>query len=216
MTKLTLLIPCVLSTALLSSNLIQAETFEVTITNITAGQVLTPPLTFTHNSQISLFKVGQQAPEYLAPLAEDGNSGIFSGIDALPQVNSVNIAEGPILPGQSITFNIDANAEYPLITVAGMLASSNDALLSIHDQKLDFSFDSSTYNGVVYDAGTERNSENCDFIPGPPCGNGGVRDTDGAEGFVHIHSGIHGIDSLSPEKYSWNNPAAHINIKRVK
>ena len=46
---------------------------------------------------------------------------------------------------------------------------------------------------AAYDAGSEYNSEDCAFIPGPPFGNGGVRDTDGAEGYVQILSGIHGI-----------------------
>jgi len=79
---------------------------------------------------------------------------------------------------------------------------------------LDFGSGQHIYPATVYDAGSERNSEDCQYIPGPPCGNGGVRDTAGAEGFVHVHNGIHGVSSLSAQTYSWHNPGAVITIKR--
>jgi hypothetical protein len=44
----------------------------------------------------------------------------------------------------------------------------------------------------------------------------GVRDTTGAEGYVHIHSGIHGIGDLEPAQADWNNPVAIVKIQRVK
>ncbi len=59
------------------------------------------------------------------------------------------------------------------------------------------------------------NSEDCIYIPGPPCGNPGVRDTDGAEGFVHVHPGIHGIADLVPAAHDWRNPVALITIERI-
>lgn len=79
---------------------------------------------------------------------------------------------------------------------------------------MDFGSGQHIYPATVYDAGSERNSEDCQYIPGPPCGNGGVRDTAGAEGFVHVHNGIHGVSSLSAQTYSWHNPGAVITIKR--
>jgi hypothetical protein len=78
------------------------------------------------------------------------------------------------------------------------------------------SWEATVVNATAYDAGSEANSEDCDFIPGPPCGNGGVRDTDGAEGYVYIHSGIHGIGGLDPAEFDWLNPVATVKIERVK
>jgi len=49
----------------------------------------------------------------------------------------------------------------------------------------------------------------------PPCGNKFFRDTAGAEGFVHVHSGIHGIGDLDPETLDWHNPVAEVTIRRV-
>jgi hypothetical protein len=68
------------------------------------------------------------------------------------------------------------------------------------------------YLSPAYDAGSETNNEDGNFIPGPPFGNGGVRDTGSAEGYVHIHSGVHGIADLAPEMYDWENPVAKIEI----
>jgi len=57
-------------------------------------------------------------------------------------------------------------------------------------------------------------------IPGPnfvECGGpgkGGV--AGGGEGFVHIHSGIHGVGDLKPALRDWNNPMALITVRRVR
>ena len=63
---------------------------------------------------------------------------------------------------------------------------------------------------------SEENNEDCAFIPGPPCNNPHVRATDKAEGFVHIHSGIHGGTILIPARDDWRNPVAKIIVTRVK
>jgi hypothetical protein len=37
------------------------------------------------------------------------------------------------------------------------------------------------------------------------------------EGYVHIHTGIHGIgDLLTAAMYDWRNPVAEITIRRTK
>lgn len=211
----TILASVITSNALLFG-ISYADTFEVTITNATMGQVLTPPIAITHNSNAVLFVLGQAAPGYLIPLAEDGDTSAFTGIEQHVDIEAVHQESSPVLPGKSVTFSIEASVETPLISIAGMFASSNDAFASIYSQPLDFSFDSNKYNATVYDAGSERNSENCEFIPGPPCGNGGVRDLENAEGFVYIHSGIHGIASLEAQTYDWNNPGIVVKIKRIQ
>jgi len=198
----------------LASGMVQAESFTVTITNATASQVITPPLLVTHNDQVALFNLGQPAPDYLVPLAEGGDTSVFDGVDDLQEVSSVVLADGPILPGHSASFSIETDSEHPLLTVAAMLATSNDAFIALNGQPLDFAASSQSYNATVYDAGSESNSEDCQFIPGPPCGNPGVRDTGGAEGFVYVHSGLHGSGDLQPSIYSWNNPGAVISVTR--
>lgn len=201
------------SVSLLLNSMALAETFDVTITNVTAGQVLTPPVVVTHNSDIQLFTLGEVAPNFLTKLAEDGDTSSFVGADGLDEVSDVAIADGAVMPGQSVTLTVETTQEHPLLSLAGMFASSNDAFVALNSTSLEFVAHSTMYNANVYDAGSEANSEDCQFIPGPPCGNGGVRDTENAEGFVHIHSGLHGIKDLQPSQYGWSYPGAVIMVE---
>ena len=69
----------------------------------------------------------------------------------------------------------------------------------------------------AYDSGTEMNDELCANIPaGGSCGGTGFDpDRTAAEGYVHVHRGIHGVGpDLSPETYDWRNPVARIVITR--
>ena len=199
---------------LLAGGIAQAESFTVTITNATANQVITPPVLITHDSGVGLFDLGQAAPDYLVPLAEGGDISAFANADDLDEVSSVVLAGGPIPPGHSASFSIETDNGHPLLTVAAMLASSNDAFIAVNGQPLDFGASSQQFDARVYDAGSEFNSEDCRFIPGPPCGNPGVRDTAEAEGFVYVHSGLHGTGDLQPSIYSWNNPGAVVTVTR--
>jgi hypothetical protein len=67
---------------------------------------------------------------------------------------------------------------------------------------------------VAYDAGSEANTELCEHIPGPPCGNQ-ARMLTGAEGFVHVHRGIHGVGDLNEAAMDWNNPVVKVVIEKM-
>jgi hypothetical protein len=70
----------------------------------------------------------------------------------------------------------------------------------------------------AYDAGSEGNNEDCGFVPGPACpaASGNMRDVAGAEGFAHVHNGVHGIVDLEPSAHEWRNPVAHVTVKRIR
>ncbi|MDX1630999.1 MAG: spondin domain-containing protein, partial [Thermoanaerobaculia bacterium] len=102
----------------------------------------------------------------------------------------------------------------PLISAVGMLVTTNDAF---------FGLDSVDVIGgrwwirtaaPAYDAGSEADTESCSDIPGPPCMNPGVRVTEGAEGYVHVHQGIDGTGDLDPAIWDWHNPVVSIQIIR--
>jgi hypothetical protein len=194
-----------------------ADTYEVTIVNGTRGQIITPPLVATHNANVALFTVGRPAPEFLHTLAEDGDTtATVNAAMATPEVHAVVTGDGPIGPGENITLTVESTDAFPLLTVAAMLASSNDAFIALHSIALPTSAAAAVHTAPVYDAGTEANTESCATIPGPPCGNAGVRDTEGAEGFVHVHSGIHGLGDLSPAMHDWRNPGAYVTVRRTE
>ncbi|MFZ5863930.1 MAG: spondin domain-containing protein [Nitrospirota bacterium] len=189
--------------------------YAVTITNLTRGQVLTPPVVIVHNRQFTLFTPGEPARPELARLAEDGMTQPL--LDLLGTEHGVYQTQvGSVIPpGASTTVEIEISGPFRLLTAAGMLASTNDGFYAVEDIKVSEK-GSMEVDADAYDAGSEANNESCAFIPGPPCGHPGVRDTVGAEGFVHIHAGIHGLADLVPAMHDWRNPVAQVTIERIR
>jgi hypothetical protein len=190
--------------------------YRVTITNITREQIISPPILVSHNRKFQLFELGKPAPRGLAALAEDGDTEPLEAyLDSLDSVYDYNVAGGGIMPGKSVTIEIKTKRGFRYLSAAGMLVITNDAFFAMRSVYAR-SWGNTVTDVRAYDSGTEVNSEDCAFIPGPPCGSGGVRDTDGAEGYVYTHSGIHGVASLDSDGYDWNNPVATVMIERVK
>ena len=196
--------------------------YEVTITNLTRGQVFSPPIVISHNRHFSLFTLGDAASVELAALAEEGDSGPLADLirDFYPKFRSA-AAGGPIPPGESasVILEISKRGNSSLISVAGMLVTTNDAFFAGRNIWLP-GRDKVMVEAVAYDAGSEENTEECNDIPGPPCDepppNENQNPTEGAEGYVHVHAGIHGIGSeVNPADHDWNNPVAKITIRRI-
>jgi len=193
--------------------------YTVTITNLTYDQIISPPVVVVHDGQFSLFDPGQPAGGELAALAEDGMTGPLVGLLEVSQgVADYAVAAGGIPPAASISVEVQIQGSAKMLSVAGMLVSTNDAFVGLDGLALPFGlFNSSrgmTADAHAYDAGSEANTESCDHIPGPPCGNPGMRVTDGAEGFIHVHRGIQGTGDLDATMKDWNNPVARIRIER--
>lgn len=190
-----------------------AQTYEVTITNLTKGQVLSPPIVYTHRHSFDLFTPGEEAIPELAGVAEDAaNDPLVALLSAEPKVADVGVGGGLVPPGESITVRVKAWGRARYITSLGMLVTTNDAFFAA--EKRVPAFSNTTY-ATAWDAGSEANTQDCDHIPGPPCFNGGVRVEDGAEGFVYVHAGIQDRGSLSAADHDWRNPVAKIKIRHV-
>jgi hypothetical protein len=196
--------------------------YRVTITNITREQIMSPPIVISHNKDFQLFNLGSEAPPGLAELAEGGMTGPLSAyldpMDSVYDYNDQSEEGGPILPGTSVTIQITTKKGFQEISAAGMLVGTNDAFFAVRGVKVRSKGDMAV-DARAYDAGTEVNNELCDYIPGPPCANGNnERAVADAEGFVYIHSGVHGINDtggLNPA-YDWHNPVATIMVEKVK
>ncbi len=190
-----------------------ASSFEVTITNLTKGQIISPPVVAAHDPAVAIFSAGQPASDELAALAEDADNG---GLVGLLESIGADVAQGDgvILPGGSATIRIDASRGNRVLSAVGMLVTTNDTFFGLNSQRLRSR--TQTTRVVAYDAGSEANNESCAFIPGPPCGNPFQRDTEEAEGFVHIHNGVHGIADLVPSRHDWRNPVVQVTVKRVR
>ena len=190
--------------------------YAVTITNLTRGQILTPPVVTSHNQDFTLFTPGAPASSELATLAEDGVTGpLLALLATLPTVYDSAVSTGPVLPGHSVTVEITTSGKFNAISAVGMLATTNDGIFAVKGVTAP-KRGGVTVEAEAYDAGSEANTESCAFIPGPPCGHPGVRDTADAEGYVHIHAGIHGIGNLTPAIHDWRNPVAQVTIHRIR
>ena len=191
------------------------NTYEVTITNITKGQIFTPILAATHTGRVAIFELGEAASDALATVAESGDtSKLNAALSGSNQVADIQSVGGLIGPGESATIEISAPYRVRKLSLAGMLIPTNDALVALRSVNLPGFKRQRTFFARSYDAGSENNDELCASIPGPPtlCNGEGVSAADG-EGFVHIHSGIHGIGDLNPSERDWNDPVARIKVK---
>jgi len=208
------------------------KTYHVKVTNTTAHHVITPPTVVAHNGRYKMFEVTQPASEEVATMAETGNPGPLS-MAASEDGNVYSVEVGMSLneetgmmeptvipPGHSLVVTIEAPRR-AFFTVAGMLATTNDAFMASVNIKAPRVHRYAYGHGMTYDAGSEMNNESCDYIPGPPCNNGvnmranGVDPETGMmmnEGFVTIHNGVHGVGDLMPKHLDWRGPTAMISI----
>ena len=193
-------------------------TYEVSITNLTPGQPLSPIFMATHLKGAGpLYTLGQPASADLAALAEDADAAGLMGAwnpETNASVSEVQFAKsdiGPILPGKTVTATFTVSGQARYLSLASMLVNTNDAFIGANGVEL--------YNRrltlVGYDAGSEANTEDCAYVPGPPCGGHVHDDTNEAEGFVHVHAGIHGGSGLDPAQHDWRNPVAIMVIERL-
>ena len=218
------LIGVVALVALLTGSLISANEnneemmVEVSITNLTRGQILSPVFVARHDASAGpLYTLGSRATPALAKMAEDADaSGLMEAWhpddnDGIAEAKVVALNDGPIPPGKTVKMHFDIDDGKSKMSFASMLVSTNDAFIGASG--LDLS-KSRTIMLNAYDSGSEANSENCAYIPGPPCGNH-VHDRASSEGFVHVHAGVHGGNGsgLDPATHDWHNPTARLTIK---
>ncbi len=191
-----------------------AENYLVSITNATMGQTFTPRLVATH-TEGNFFVVGDPALPEIATIAESGDvSPAMTLLETAGDlVTDVTVGDGLLGPGETQEITIEGNPG-DLLTLIAMLIPTNDAFTAVNAYPLPVS-GSSTLTTVAYDAGSETNDEDCANIPGPVCGGAGDSPDDEGEGFVHVHSGIHGIADLPSATYDWRNPVAKVTITKL-
>lgn len=216
-----------------------ARDYEVTITNLTAGQPLTPPVIATHRGRHQVFDVGQPASVGVREIAENGNSApLLAQLAADPFDRVSAFAEsgdGPLVPegtpgsamfGDEVTMAIRGGPRDRLSWVS-MLVCTNDGFTGVDSLRLPGKVGKRTKARTDgYDARTELNTEDyADIVP--PC-QGLVGDSSGepgtgtsnpalAEGGVIAHhAGIDGtLDDLDAAVHGWSDPVARIRVERI-
>lgn len=188
----------------------------VEITNLTYGQILAPPVVAIHSVGAHIFEAGAPASDGLATLAEDGDGSVLMAeLMSDSRMSHVMSGSGVIMPGETATIDLTGVGEPARLSIVGMLVSTNDAFFGLDGAVIAGGPWVREFSASAWDAGSETNNESCDFIPGPPCGNPGVRDSSGAEGFVHVHRGIHGTGDLMAADRDWRGPVVKITVERT-
>ena len=210
--------------------------YEVTITNLTRGQPLTPPVVATHRAATGIFTVGQPASFALKEIAENGNlAPMIDRLDSDKHVWDSAAAAAPVVPsglpgsamfGDSVTLTVTASEGAKFLSFVSMLICTNDGFTGIDSIRLPKNVGEAVVvesNG--YDAGTELNTEDfADIVP--PCqalvgvsssdpGTGTSNPALAEGGVIHHHAGIAGGADLVPAVHGWSDPVAEITVERV-
>jgi len=214
----------------------QANDYEVTVTNLTAGIHFTPLIVSAHTPEASMFNTGSPASGEMQAIAEGGDvssmAALLESIDA-----SVATGTGLIAPGASETFTVTSSDVNTVLSLTGMLLPTNDGFVGLNSVALPTETGQSVhFSARGYDAGTEANDELVGSgapgeagFPAPPplvatglLGSGGTGVDVEAEGFVTVHRGV--LGDLDPEGgfsdinaaiHRWANPVAGVMVTRI-
>jgi Spondin_N len=214
----------------------RADSFEVTFTDLTSGQPLTPGVAATHRGRDELFRVGDPASFGLKEIAENGNNApMLSRLASDTDVSDfLEAPGGPLVPagtpgdamfGQSTTFTLTADRGARRLSLASMLICTNDGFTGVNSLRLPRNVgDSVTVETMAYDAGTEANTEDfadmvppCQALIGVSSGEPGTGQSDPAlaqNDVIRHHPGVTGRRDLVPAVHGWdvNAPVARITV----
>jgi hypothetical protein len=214
----------------------KADTFQVTIRNLTGGQPLTPPVVATHNGKHRVFDVGRPATFELKEIAENGNlAPQVAALESNMHVFEVFEGSAPIVPASRVgptpfsdqlTFTIEAEKGAQRLSWASMLICTNDGFTGVDRLKLPKKVgETASVFTAGYDAGTEVNTEDfADIVP--PCqglvgvtsgepGTGVSNPALAEGGVIHHHPGILGGADLVPAIHGWTDPVAWVDVTAI-
>lgn len=197
------------------------QAFDITVLNLTANQPLSPVAALVHADNIQAWQTGAAASVPLEVMAEGGDNSQLIGLDGL--IASFSGA-GVIGPGSAATMEVSFEESVnPQLTLASMLVNTNDAFTGINSWPLDTLAvgDSWSTSAMAYDAGTERNSESADTVPGPAAGGTGYLAERDDVDRVHLHAGVISADdgltgSTLDASHRFDNPVIKITITRTE
>ncbi|MDX1695469.1 MAG: spondin domain-containing protein [Ketobacteraceae bacterium] len=203
--------------------------YRISLTNLTAGQPLSPLAVVLHDADWRALQVGEPASVALENLAESGAvSDLLAQAEAADSDYATMTGAGIILPGASETLEIETDASGTFfLTLLSMLVNTNDGIVALNGADLEGLAvgDQLTLDLMAYDAGTEANSESADTVPGPAA-TGGLREgfnasRDDIRDEVFAHAGVVTSDdgltrSVLTEAHRWQSPVARVVVRRIE
>jgi hypothetical protein len=196
-------------------------TYEITITNLTTGQPITPAVFAVHSGRHDLFRRGTAASNGLQQLAENGGVPVLAAeVASNPSISaSTVVGTEPLHPGTSASNTLVVTGRANRFSLASMLVCTNDGFGGIDGKRLPSKIGSErSYNAKAYDAGTETNTELfADLVP--PCssfvtGTGMTNPALAEGGTVQRHAGIAGVGDLTGA-HDWSGAVVKVTIERT-
>lgn len=199
--------------------------YQVSVTNLTANQPLSPLAWVVHGPAYHPMQIGSAASAGLERLAESGDTSLWlTEARAHSSVYRTQTGDAVVVPGAHAQFmlGIPATLDKPYLSAATMLVNTNDAFAAVDAYPLANLAvgDSVTFTANVYDAGTETNSEAAGTIPGPADGGEGFNAERESANKVTAHAGVvtkdDGLEtSVLNESHRFQNPAIKVKITRM-
>lgn len=201
--------------------------FDITVTNTTNAQPLSPAAIVVHRDGYAIFSVGSSATTGLEELAEGGdNSALLAEAIADSNVVITASSAAPIGPAGSDTQTVTPLVgELPglRLSVSTMLVNTNDAFSGVNGIDIGSMAigDVISVSSIAYDAGTEANSEAASDIPGPAGGGEGFNSArDDRADLVSMHAGVVSQDdgfagSDLSNQHRFDNPVMRVRIERT-
>ena len=206
--------------------------FEVSVTNLTFAQPLSPVAVMLHRSGFNSFNDDDPASLALELMAEGGdNSDVLGEVAASVEHLASGSTTGPVPPASisdvvSLAFPSDQLDDVRLSLVT-MLVHTNDAFSGANARNVSNMEvgDSITFTGPTWDAGTEANDELGASMPGPDFGGEGFNtDRDDIFDRVRFHQGVVTNASIESglassdleERHRFDNPTTRITITRTE
>ena len=195
--------------------------YEISITNLTAGQPMAPAAVVLHNANYAMYTLGTTASVALETLAEGGdNSMLLAEAKATTDVDDAEGLSGLLTPGSTLSVTVEGDDDY--LSLAGMLVNTNDGFVGLRNYHLSHLSvgEAERLELSTYDAGTEANSESAATVPAQK-GEGFNAARDDANDKVRAHAGVvTADDGLSSSALSaihrFDNPTAQLTITRIQ
>lgn len=229
----TKLLSLVTTATLLAATSLSAAEVDVKVTNLTQGIYFTPLLVTAHNSEASLYQLGQEASPELQAMAEGGSlDGLVGIVDGISANTVTNPAEGLLAPASSTMTTLNTTDGNTQLSIVGMMLPTNDGFIGLNGWTIPT--EAGTYHIYLnaYDAGTEANNElvlegsgapGTLGIPAAPGEGAGMMGTgvttEETNMMVHVHRGSLGDDDaeggssdLNNTVHRWLNPVAKVTV----
>lgn len=146
--------------------------FQITFTNLTQNQPMTPPVVALHDPSVHLFQVGEVASNAVQLIAEMGNNAplVEFAVGNPEVVSAAGVAgDAPFGAGQSVTLNLTTEQSGQVFSAVNMIICTNDGISGADSIALPAGNEPVVIMARPYDAGTRVNQDNSySFFP-PPC-----------------------------------------------